>query len=152
MHVKFCEQFADKIGCPNRIYENRLSIWSWSTRLQGKSVKFHVLSRSGNTRQQLPFSLLELWYSPLEFNSVKCANIKREGISAIKFEAAWIHFLKWRFRSRHRRRRCYLSSLWTPQGGTGIAWVFIKRGVRPTKMFLNVAEKRWGPMLVVHRF
>ena len=38
----------------------------------------------------------ELWYSPLEFNSKQFANIwriKQEGISAIKFEAAQIHFL-----------------------------------------------------------
>ena len=35
--------------------------------------------------------------------------IKRDGISAIKFEAVRIHFFKWRFRSRSRR--CCLSSL-----------------------------------------
>ena len=50
----------------------------------------------GNTGQQLSFSFLELWYSPSELNSQKIANIwriKRDGKSAIKFEAARIHFL-----------------------------------------------------------
>ena len=50
----------------------------------------------GNKRQQLSFSFPELWCSPLEFNSKKIANnwrIKRDRISAIKFEAAQIHFL-----------------------------------------------------------
>ena len=52
--------------------------------------------KEGNTRQQLYFSFPELWYSSLEFSSKKIANIwliKRDGISAIKFEAARIHFL-----------------------------------------------------------
>ena len=52
--------------------------------------------KEGNTRQQLYFSFPELWYSPLEFSSKKIANIwriKRDVISAIKFEAARIHFL-----------------------------------------------------------
>ena len=59
-----------------------------------------VISRfvgDGNTRQQLPFSFHELWCSPLEFNSKTFANIwwiKRDGISAITFEAARIHFLR----------------------------------------------------------
>ena len=50
----------------------------------------------GNTGQQLSFSFLELWYSPSELNSQKIANIwqtEPDGISAIKFEAARIHFL-----------------------------------------------------------
>ena len=50
----------------------------------------------GNTGQQFSFSFLELWYSPSELNSQKIANIwqtERDGISAIKFEAARIHFL-----------------------------------------------------------
>ena len=50
----------------------------------------------GNKRQQFFFSFPKLWYGPLEFNSKKVANIwriKRDGISAIKFEAAQIHFL-----------------------------------------------------------
>ena len=50
----------------------------------------------GNTRQQLRFSFPELWCSPLEFNSKTFANIwwiKRDGISAITFEAARIHFV-----------------------------------------------------------
>ena len=49
----------------------------------------------GNTKKQL-FSLLGIWYSPLEFNSKKFADfwwIKRDGISAIRFKAARIHFL-----------------------------------------------------------
>ena len=50
----------------------------------------------GNTGQQPSFSFLELWYSPSELNSQRIANIwriKRDGISAIMFEAARIHFL-----------------------------------------------------------
>ena len=50
----------------------------------------------GNTKQQLFFSFPELWYSPLEFNSNKFANmwrVKRNEISAKKFEAARIHIL-----------------------------------------------------------
>ena len=49
----------------------------------------------GNTWQQLSFSSPELWYSPVEFNSQKSASIwriKRDGISALKFEVARIHF------------------------------------------------------------
>ena len=48
----------------------------------------------GHTRQQLSFSFPELWYSPVDFSSQKVANIwliKREGISALKFEVARIH-------------------------------------------------------------
>ena len=44
-----------------------------------------------NIRQQLSFSSPEHWYSSLEFNCKKIANIwriKRDGISATKFEAA----------------------------------------------------------------
>ena len=55
-----------------------------------------VISRfveGGSTRQQLSFSFPELWYSPLEFNSKIIWRIKRDGISAITFEAAGIHFL-----------------------------------------------------------
>ena len=65
---------------------------------------------NGNTRQQLSFSFPELWYSPLEFNSKPFANIWRikwDGISAIKFEAAWIHFLSDVF---FRSRLCCLNS------------------------------------------
>ena len=51
----------------------------------------------GNKKQQLSFSFPELWCSPWEsVNSKKFANIwriKRDGISAVKFEAAQIHFL-----------------------------------------------------------
>ena len=47
----------------------------------------------GSTRQQLSFSFPELWYSPLDFNSKKFANIwriKRDGISAInKIKQDW---------------------------------------------------------------
>ena len=42
------------------------------------------------------FSLLKLWYSPLEFNPRKIANIwriQRHGMRAIKFEAARYHIL-----------------------------------------------------------
>ena len=68
--------------------------------------------KDGNLRQQLSFSFPALWYSPLEFNSKQFANIwwiKRDGISAIKFEAARIHFLSDVFVAG--RRRCCLSSL-----------------------------------------
>ena len=68
---------------------------------------------NGNTRQQLSFSFPELWYSSLEFNSKPFANIwliKRDRISAIKFEAARIHFLS-DVLVRSRRRRCCLNSL-----------------------------------------
>ena len=50
----------------------------------------------GNTRRQLCFSFLQLWWSPSEFKSKNVANIwgiKRDGTSAIKFEAARIHCL-----------------------------------------------------------
>ena len=58
-----------------------------------------IISRfveDGNTGQQLSFSFLELWHSPSELNSQKIANIwqtEQDGKSAIKFEAARIHFL-----------------------------------------------------------
>ena len=48
-----------------------------------------------NTRQRLSFSFPELWYSLLELNSRKNANIwriERDGISAIRFEAVRRHF------------------------------------------------------------
>ena len=67
----------------------------------------------GNTRQQLSFSFLELWYSLLELNSKKISNIwqiKGDGISAIKFEAARIHFLSDVFVAE-RSCRCFLNSL-----------------------------------------
>ena len=41
--------------------------------------------KDGKTRQQLSYSFPELWYSHLEFNSKKFANIwriKQDGISA----------------------------------------------------------------------
>ena len=50
----------------------------------------------GNTRQQLSFCFPELWYCPVEFNSKKLptfVRIKRDGISALKFDVARIHFL-----------------------------------------------------------
>ena len=66
-----------------------------------------------NIRQQLSFSFPELWYSSLEFKGKKKnANIwriKRDGISAIKFEAARTIFFQWRF--RRYRRHCCLSTL-----------------------------------------
>ena len=48
---------------------------------------FHDLSRTATV-----LFLPELWYSPLELNS-SIWRMKRDGISAIKFEAAQIHFL-----------------------------------------------------------
>ena len=48
----------------------------------------------GNKRQLLSFLFLNFdALSPLEFNFKKVWRIKRDGISAIKFEAAQIHFL-----------------------------------------------------------
>ena len=50
----------------------------------------------GNTRQQLSFCFPELWYCPVEFNSKKLptfVRIKRDEISALKFEVARTHFL-----------------------------------------------------------
>ena len=64
--------------------------WNWL---------FSRFLEDGNKRQQFSFSFPELWRSPLEFNSKKFAyiwRIKRDGISAIKFEAAQIHFLRGR--------------------------------------------------------
>ena len=52
--------------------------------------------KSEITRQQLSFSFPELWYSPVEFNSKKFANIwrtERDELSATKFQAAQLHFL-----------------------------------------------------------
>ena len=52
--------------------------------------------RGWKDKTTLLFFYSELWYSLLEFNSKKIANlwrIKRDGISAIKFQAARIHFL-----------------------------------------------------------
>ena len=50
-----------------------------------------------NTRRRLSLSFPELRYGLLEFNSrtknVNIWRIERDGISAIKFEAARIHFL-----------------------------------------------------------
>ena len=75
---------------------------------------------NGNTRQQLSFSFPELWYSPLEFKSKPFDNIwriKRDGISAIKFEAARIHFLSDVFVRSRRRRWCLKSLLCLGKGG-----------------------------------
>ena len=74
----------------------------------------------GNTRQQLSFSFSELWYSSLEFNSKKIANIwriKRDGRNKReKVLGSANSVFKWRFCSR--RRRCCLrwpiSNDWNP--------------------------------------
>ena len=71
-------------------------------RLRRENTWFHVFLGDINTRQRLSFSFPEFWLSPLEFN-VKKKNtsiwqIRRDGISAIKFEAA--RLFKWRFRSK----------------------------------------------------
>ena len=66
-------------------------------RLQRETAFFSRFLEDGNKRQQFAFSFPELWRSPLEFNSKKIAYIWRiegGGISAIKFEAAQIHFLR----------------------------------------------------------
>ena len=65
---------------------------------------FSRFLEDGNKRQQFAFSFPELWRSPLEFNSKKFAYIWRiegGGISAIKFEAAQIHFLREQSGSKH---------------------------------------------------
>ena len=75
---------------------------------------------NGNTRQQLSFSFPELWYSPLEIKFKPFANIwriKRDGISAIKFEAARIHFLSDVFVRSRRRCWCLNSLLGLRKGG-----------------------------------
>ena len=46
----------------------------------------------GNIRQKLSFSFPELWCIPLEFNSKNICQIKRDGISEIRFEATRIDF------------------------------------------------------------
>ena len=65
-------------------------------RLQRFKCLISRFVKEGNTRQQLYFSFPELWYSSLELSFKKIANIwriKRDVVSAIKFEAARIHFL-----------------------------------------------------------
>ena len=65
-------------------------------RLQRWNCLISRFVEDGNRRQQLSFPFPELWCSSLEFNSQKISNIwriKRDGISAIKFEAAQIHLL-----------------------------------------------------------
>ena len=68
-----------------------------AARLRRENAYFHVLWRTVNTRRGHSFSFPELRCSLLEFNSRKkfSANvwrIERNGISAIKFDAAWLHF------------------------------------------------------------
>ena len=69
----------------------------------------------GNTRKQLAFSFLELWYSPPELNYANIWRIKRDAWN--KRDNVWgsaNSLFKWRFRSR--RSRCCLSCLfltWT---------------------------------------
>ena len=68
-----------------------------------------------NTRQRLSFSLPELWYSPLEFNSRKICQHLTNWTSWNKRDKAWScanSLFEWRFRSR--RRLCCLSSLMAP--------------------------------------
>ena len=68
-----------------------------------------------NTRQRLSFSLPELWYSPLEFNSRKICQHLTNWTSWNKRDKAWScanSLFEWRFRSR--RRLCCLSFLTAP--------------------------------------
>ena len=63
-----------------------------------KMPNFTFCGECEHTRQRLCFSFPELQYSLLEFNSrkINIANIWRieqDRISAMKFEAAWLHFL-----------------------------------------------------------
>ena len=83
-------------------------------RLRRESAFFHVLSRMAEHKTTTFFffswTLIQSFRIQLEKNlSTLIWRIKRDGISAIKFEAVRIHFFKWRFRSRPRR--CCLSSL-----------------------------------------
>ena len=67
-----------------------------AARLQRKSAYNFTFCRGSERRQRLYFSFLELWYSLLEFNSRKFANIwriERVGISTIKYEVPKIHIL-----------------------------------------------------------
>ena len=61
---------------------------------------FSHFMESVNTRERFWFPFLERRYSLLEFNSSKKVGIiwriEREGICAVKFEAAWIHLFKCR--------------------------------------------------------
>ena len=68
-----------------------------------------------NTRQRLSFSLPELWYSPLEFNSRKICQHLTNWTSWNKRDKAWSSansLFEWRF--RNRRRLCCLSFLMAP--------------------------------------
>ena len=74
----------------------------------------------GNTRQQLSFSLPELWNSPLEINSKKTCQPVTNWTRWNKHYKVWDSansLFKWRFRGR--RRRCCFSSL-IPAGQAGL--------------------------------
>ena len=67
-----------------------------------------------NTRQRLSFSLPELWYSLLEFNSSKSCKHLTNWKSWNKREKIWssaTSFFKWRFRTH--RHCCCLSSVFS---------------------------------------
>ena len=67
-----------------------------ASRLPRESAYNFTFCRGSERRQRLYFSFLELWYSLLEFNSRKFANIwriERVGISTIKYEVPKIHIL-----------------------------------------------------------
>ena len=67
-----------------------------AARLPRESAYNFTFCRGSERRQRLYFSFLELWYSLLEFNSRKFANIwriERVGISTIKYEVPKIHIL-----------------------------------------------------------
>ena len=69
-----------------------------------------------NTRQRLPFSFPELWYSLLEFNSRKiCQHLTNWRRSWNKRDKVWsrANWFTFKWRLRGRRRRCCLSSLST---------------------------------------
>ena len=101
----------------------------------------------GNTRQQLSFSFSALCYSPLEFNSKKFANIwrtKREELSAIKFQAAQLHFLSDIFVTISSVR-CCLSSMILGRGGAAktsltkrrlVLWTF--SAIIPTRLLFQM--------------
>ena len=77
----------------SRIFVHFLTI---TARLRCENALISRFVEDVNTRQRLPFSFPELWYSLLELNSRKNANIwrfERDGISTINFEAGRLHIL-----------------------------------------------------------
>ena len=89
--------------------------WTFLSRRCTTTTWDWLISRfveGGKTRQQLPFSFPELWYTLLEFNSRKICQHLTNWTSWNYRDKVWRganSIFKWRFRSRHRR--CCLNSL-----------------------------------------